>query len=405
MSSKIQGACAAPRGFKATGLSCSIKKTGEKDLGIIYSKTPCKAAGVFTKNKVKAAPVLICKERINNPINAIIVNSGNANACTGKRGMDNALKMVKIIEDTLEFPTGSVLVCSTGVIGEQLPMQTLEYGVNKICKNILKPQFENDSLFSEAIMTTDKRKKEIALKVRIGKDVIKIGASGKGSGMIAPNMATMLTFVTTDAKISQVALENALKDAIEETFNSITIDGEMSTNDTVLILANGLAENQEINIDTEEYEVFKAALFEVCMHIAWEIIKDGEGSSKQITVNVKGAASKQDAKKVAFGIANSLLFKTACFGMDPNWGRILSAAGSVENVLLSPDKIDLFIGDIQAVKNGALFEEYVEAEAAKYLKKKKNTFTINLNQGEHEKTVYTTDISFEYVRINSQYKS
>ncbi len=405
MSSKIQGACAAPMGFKATGLSCSIKKTGEKDLGIIYSSTPCKAVGVFTKNLVKAAPVLISKERIKNNIHAVIVNSGNANACTGKTGMNNAYTMTGIVEQSLDLQEGSVLVCSTGVIGEQLPMQTVKFGVNKICKNLLKPQFNDDSMFSESIMTTDKRKKEIALKVHIGNDVIKIGASAKGSGMIAPNMATMLGFITTDANISREALESALSSAVEDTFNSITVDGEMSTNDCVLILANGRAENTEINIGTEEYEVFKGALFEICMHLAWEIIKDGEGASKQITVKVKGAASPQDARKIALGVANSVLFKTACFGTDPNWGRILSAAGSVDNALLNPEKIDLYIGDILAVKNGGLYEDYVETEAAKYLKKKEISFTLDLNMGEHEKIVYTTDLSFEYVRINSQYKS
>jgi glutamate N-acetyltransferase/amino-acid N-acetyltransferase len=405
MLTEIQGNCGAPSSFHTTGISCSIKKTGEKDLGLIFSKKPCKAVGVFTRNLVKAAPVVISKERIKNHIHAVIINSGNANACTGKQGHDNAIKMTQIVEQCLDIDAGGVLICSTGVIGEQLPMQKVEFGVNKICKNILKPNQVSDDYFAESIMTTDKRKKQAAYSFRIDNNTVKIGAAAKGSGMIAPNMATMLAFITTDANISRSAMEKALRSVIEDTFNSITIDGEMSTNDTVLLLANGAADNPEITDDTPEYDIFREALFQTCKKLALEIIKDGEGASKQISVNVKNAASKQDARKVAFGIANSLLFKTACFGTDPNWGRILSAAGSVENVILTPDKIDLYIGEQLTVKNGSVSPDYLETEAARYLKKKEISFTVDLKVGEHDKTVYTTDISFEYVRINSEYKS
>lgn len=401
----IKGAVASPRGFYATGISCSIKKTGEKDLGLIYSKRECKAAGLFTVNKVKAAPVKICMERINNPIHAIIVNSGNANACTGNQGFNDALTMTRIVEENFEFQTGSALVCSTGVIGVPLPMQSVEFGVNKICKNLFKPHQANDELFTEAIMTTDKRKKEIAVKFRIGNETVKIGASAKGSGMISPKMATMLAFITTDVNISRDALRQALVEASDESFNSITVDGEMSTNDTVIILANGSVENPEIVLNSEEYKIFLKALKEVCLALAKDIVKDGEGASKFINFTVKGAKSKKDASKIAFAVSNSLLFKTACFGMDPNWGRVLSAAGSVEDVEFDADKVSLVIGDNIAVENGGISKNYNEPELAKYLKKKEISFVLDLNLGEFDKTLYTTDLSFEYVRINSAYKT
>lgn len=405
MSEIIKGACGLPRGFYATGISTSIKKTGEKDLGLIYSKRECHAAAMFTTNKVKAAPVKLSMERMDNPIHAIIVNSGNANACTGEKGMQDALTMTRIVEENFELPKGSVLVCSTGVIGVNLPMQSVEFGVNKICKNLFKPHQANDEFFSDAIMTTDKRRKEIGLRVKIGTEFIKFGASAKGAGMIAPHLATLLAFVTTDAHIAKDALRSALKAAVEDSFNCISIDGDMSTNDTIMVLANGAVENPEIQLGTPEYDIFETTLKEICLQLAKEIVKDGEGASKFINFTVKGAASQEDAKNIAFGVANSLLFKTACFGMDPNWGRILAAAGSVEKVKFDPDKVTLHIGEHLTVENGNISPSYNEPEVARYLKKKEISFILNLNLGKHEKTVYTTDISFEYVRVNSSYKT
>lgn len=405
MLKRIQGATGAPRGFSSAGLATSIKTSGEKDLGLIYSSKPCIASAVFTQNKVKAAPVLLSKKRINNDIHGIIVNSGNANACTGEQGMKDAYRMTEMVEQHFELPKGSVLVCSTGIIGVNLPMNKVEYGINKICKNIFKPHQANDTYFSEAIMTTDKKKKEIAVKLRINNELIKIGASVKGSGMICPNMATMLGFITTDANISRKALDKALKMAVEDTFNSITVDGEMSTNDAVIMLANKSIEKPFIDVDTEEFKVFADTVHEICDILAKQIVKDGEGASKFITLKIKGASSKSDAKKIAHKIANSLLFKTACFGMDPNWGRILAAAGSALDTNFKPDKVDLWIGDIKVLTNGNPDPDYNEPEAAKYLKKKDIDFILDLKIGKFESTIYTTDISFEYVRINSAYKT
>jgi glutamate N-acetyltransferase/amino-acid N-acetyltransferase len=403
---EIEGATGAPKGFYATGLASAIKSSGEKDVGLIYSPQACKAAAVFTRNKVFAAPVKVSRERIENKIHGIIVNSGNANACTGDKGVEDAIRMTQIVEDHFGLPNGSFLVCSTGIIGHRLPMHNVEYGINKICKNLFSPHQSSDSLFTEAIMTTDKRKKEIALRVKLSNNqVIKIGASAKGAGMIAPNMATMLCFITTDANIDRDALQSALTEVSEETFNCITIDGDMSTNDTVLLLANATAENDEIKSGTPEYDTFKDALLHICGHLSRLIVKDGEGSSKIIHINVKNAKTKSDAKKIGDKIANSLLFKTACFGQDPNWGRILAAAGSVTDAQIDVSKLDLYIGEQLTLKNGELYEAYVEADAASYMKKKELEFTLDLKLGDAFNKVMTCDISFEYVRINSAYKT
>lgn len=400
-----EGCVAFPKGFTATGISCSIKTSGEKDLGLIHSSKPCIAEAVFTQNKFKAAPVVVSQERIKNEINALIVNSGNANACTGKQGFTDAVRMTEIVEQHFDFPKESVLVASTGIISNNLPMSNVEFGVNKICKNLFKPHQNSDKYFAEAIMTTDKKKKTIALEMNIGGEVVRMGAAAKGAGMINPSMATMLAFVTTDAKISREALSKAMSLAVDETFNSITIDGDMSTNDSLYILANGMAGNNEIQVDTEDFSVFTKALIEVCTYMAQAIVKDGEGASKFITIDIEGAQTKEDATNIAFKISNSLLFKTACYGQDPNFGRALASAGSVLDANINPDKVDFYIGEHLVYKNGEVTIDECIDQVNSYMKKKSIYFKLDLNLGEHKKRVYTCDISFEYIRVNSAYKT
>ncbi|MBF0224321.1 MAG: bifunctional glutamate N-acetyltransferase/amino-acid acetyltransferase ArgJ [Desulfobacterales bacterium] len=388
------------KGFLGSGGICGIKKNGAQDLGILYSKVKSNAAAVFTKNKIKAAPLILNEERIKSGIcQAIIVNSGNANCCTGIEGINNAKKMAKALAEELQIPENLVLTASTGVIGEPLPIDKIQNNVPETVK-ALSEEGLND--FAMAIMTTDIFPKIVNISGEINGNEFNIVGMAKGSGMIHPNMATMLCFLCTDIKISSSNLHKTLISAVDKSFNRISVDGDTSTNDMVIIMANGLSDASAEN--PSDIENFQKALDEVSIKLAKMIVKDGEGATKLIEIHVKGALSNEDAHKIANTIATSNLVKTAFFGEDANWGRILGAAGRAD-VPIEPDKIDLFFDDIMIVKDGMRLKEYSEEMTSQILKKAEFTVTIDLNMRKGESSVYTCDFSIDYVKINADYRS
>lgn len=341
----IEGTIASPKGFYAAGLHAGLKKE-KKDLGVIYSEVPANAAAVYTTNQVKAAPIYVTKEAMTDQkLQAVVVNSGVANACTGKIGLENAKKMQALTGAHLKIDKMSVAVASTGVIGKQLPMETIEAGISQI-----DLQNQSSYAFHEAILTTDTATKEIIVTEEINGQTVTMAGVAKGSGMIHPNMATMLAFVTTDAQISEELLQEILADKTETTYNQITVDGDTSTNDMVLVLANGLAENPVIEKNTEAYGKFVAMFQLVSETLAKMIAKDGEGATKLIEVQVVGALNETEARLVAKKVVGSSLVKTAMFGEDPNWGRIICAVGYAGSHT-DPEKIDMWIGDQQLLKH------------------------------------------------------
>lgn len=390
----------APKGFKSAGIHCGIKKS-KKDLALIYSELPATAAGVFTTNKVLAAPVLVCKEFLNssNSFHAIIVNSGNANACTGKLGLENAYKMADETAQRLKIKSNQVFVSSTGVIGEQLPMDKIIKGINHIVESI---EDGNDLATAQAIMTTDTFPKLFNKTFLIDGKEVSIGGIAKGSGMIHPNMATMLAFITTDAKIDKETLQKLLKKVTDLTFNKIVVDGDTSTNDMVLMLANG-ASNVEIIEETENYKIFEKNLYELLKKLSIDIVKDGEGATKLVEINVEGALSDADADKAARQVALSPLVKTAIHGEDANWGRIIAAVG-YSGIEFNPDLFELEINEVPILKQN--YEVTLPNELANQtLKSSEVKIRINLNAGNGKATIWTCDFSEEYVKINGSYRS
>lgn len=390
----------APKGFKSAGIHCGIKKS-KKDLALIYSELPATAAGVFTTNKVLAAPVLVCKEFLNSSdsFHAIIINSGNANACTGKLGLENAYKMADEIAKRLKIKSNQVFVSSTGVIGEQLPMDKIIKGINHIVDSI---EDGNDLATAQAIMTTDTFPKLFNKTFLIDGKEVSIGGIAKGSGMIHPNMATMLAFITTDAKIEKSTLQKLLKNVTDLTFNKIVVDGDTSTNDMVLILANG-ASNVEIIDETENYKIFEKNLYELLKKLSIDIVKDGEGATKLVEINVEGALSNTDADKAARQIALSPLVKTAIHGEDANWGRIIAAVG-YSGIEFNPDLFELEINEVPILKQN--YEVTLPNELANQtLKSSEVKIRVNLNAGNGKATIWTCDFSEEYVKINGSYRS
>lgn len=390
----------APKGFKSAGIHCGIKKS-KKDLALIYSELPATAAGVFTTNKVLAAPVLVCKEFLNssNSFHAIIVNSGNANACTGKLGLENAYKMADETAQRLKIKSNQVFVSSTGVIGEQLPMDKIIKGINHIVESI---EDGNDLATAQAIMTTDTFPKLFNKTFLIDGKEVSIGGIAKGSGMIHPNMATMLAFITTDAKIDKETLQKLLKKITDLTFNKIVVDGDTSTNDMVLMLANG-ASNVEIIEETENYKIFEKNLYELLKKLSIDIVKDGEGATKLVEINVEGALSDADADKAARQVALSPLVKTAIHGEDANWGRIIAAVG-YSGIEFNPDLFELEINEVPILKQN--YEVTLPNELANQtLKSSEVKIRINLNAGNGKSTIWTCDFSEEYVKINGSYRS
>ena len=387
-------------GFKAAGVVAGIKKNGEKDLGLIYSEAPAKVAGVFTKNIVQAAPVLLDKERIKSGVcQAIIVNSGNANCCTGNRGLTDAKSMAKFAAAKLEISEDLVFVSSTGVIGQPLPISKIQAAIPELVKSLL-PEGLHDC--ARAIMTTDTFPKVFSRKGRLEDKTFTVTGIAKGSGMICPDMATMLCFICTDVDAGQTLLKDALFTATERSFNRITVDGDTSTNDMVLIMANG--RSQVILERTEQINTFQEVLDGVLRHLARQVVKDGEGATKLVEIAVKGALTRKDAHKIAATVANSNLVKTAFFGEDANWGRILGAAGRA-GVSIDPAKIDVYFDDVLIVKNGMGCGDTAEEQATKILKSQEFSISIDLKMGTGYESVFTCDFSLDYVKINADYRS
>ena len=404
----ITGGVTAAKGFMAAGVEAGIKYQNRKDMAMVYSKTPCRAAGVFTTNVVKAAPVLWDKEVVESEweAQAIVVNSGIANACTGKLGYEYCRETAVAAADALEISPQSVLICSTGVIGMQLPMEKMTEGVRMLAKAI-KPGEEAGTDAAKAIMTTDTRNKQVAVKVTIGGKEVTIGGMCKGSGMIHPNMCTMLAFVTTDVNISKKLLQEALSADVQDTFNMVSVDGDTSTNDTLLVLANGQAGNPEITEKGADYDTFVEALHYVNETLAKKIAGDGEGATALFEVKVIHADNKEDAKTLAKSVITSSLTKAALFGHDANWGRILCALG-YSGAKFDPEAIELYLessaGKILIFKDG-MAADYSEEEATRILSCSEVTALVDMKMGEAEATAWGCDLTYDYVKINADYRS
>lgn len=399
------GTVTSPKGFLGVGEHVGIKKE-KKDLALIYSTVAAKAVGTFTQNVVKAAPVLWDKMIVENYDHArvIAINSGVANACTGQEGIENNEEFAKIVADNFSINKEEVLICSTGVIGKQLPMEVIKNGVEQV-KPLLKEDGGMD--VATAILTTDTKAKHLAVEIELGGKTVTIGACCKGSGMIHPNMATMLGFITTDCNISKTLLNKALKEIIPDTFNMISVDRDTSTNDTVLLLANGLANNPEINEENADYQVFKEALYYVNEFLAKAIAGDGEGATKLLEVQVHGANSINQAKVIAKSVCTSPLVKTAIYGNDANWGRLLCAMG-YSGEQFDPYNVDLKIasefGTLQLVAKG-MATDYSEELATKILSSSEVKAIIDIHNGNYQATAWGCDLTYDYVKINADYRS
>jgi glutamate N-acetyltransferase/amino-acid N-acetyltransferase len=399
---EISGGVTAPKGFRAAGLYCGIRKM-KKDIALITSEVPADLAAVFTLNKVLAAPVIVDKlliERGNKKCSAVVVNSGNANACTGERGMMDAWAMVQTAAAVLGLPEEEVMISSTGVIGQYLPMENVLLGIRQL-PALLSTDGSNDA--AEAIMTTDIYAKEVAVEFEIAGVAVRIGGIAKGSGMIAPNMATMLAFLTTDAAIAQPLLQKTFSKFIDRSFNRISVDGDMSTNDMALLLANGKSGAPEIREGTSAFATFRTALEHVLVKLAKMIARDGEGATKLVEVVVRGAQTEKEALIAARSVANSNLVKTAIHGGDANWGRVLAAVG-YSGIDFDPMNVELFFNELPILeKNYGIVID--EVKAKEIFAQENITITIDLNQGEEIASFWTCDLSKEYVHINASYRS
>lgn len=404
----IDGGVTSPKGFQAASMAAGIKKPGMKDMALIYSQAPCVAAGTFTTNVVKAAPVKWDQEIVYHQpqVQAVVCNSGVANACTGAEGYGYCIETAKAAAKELGIEENAVLVASTGVIGKQLPMDKLAAGVKAMAPQLADTR-EAGSLAAEAILTTDTVKKEVAVTVELGGTTVTIGGMCKGSGMIHPNMCTMLGFVMTDAAISKELLQEALSADVKDTFNMISVDGDTSTNDTVLLLANGMAGNKEITEKNEDYQAFTEALNYVNTCLAKSIAGDGEGCTSLFEVKVTGAQSKEQAVTLAKSVVTSSLTKAAIYGHDANWGRILCAMG-YSGAQFDPEKVDLFFesaaGKLQIIRDGVAVD-YSEEEATKILSEKEVTAIADVKMGGASATAWGCDLTHQYVSINADYRS
>ncbi|OIK14690.1 bifunctional ornithine acetyltransferase/N-acetylglutamate synthase [Bacillus sp. MUM 116] len=389
-----------PKGFKAGGMHCGIKKEN-LDLGYIISETPATAAAVYTTNVFQAAPLVVTQESIAKEYKtkAVLVNSGNANSCTGEQGIKDTTAMQKAFASQLGIPEHLVAVTSTGVIGELLPMKKIHSGI----KQILNEENAAEENFMQAILTTDTSVKQIAVQIQIDGKTVSIGGAAKGSGMIHPNMATMLGFITTDANIAYEDLHFALKDVTNQSFNMITVDGDTSTNDMVLVLANGLAENNQLTKKHPDWDLFVKGLKMVSKELAKKIARDGEGATKLIEVVVDGAKTQEEASIVGKSIISSSLVKTAIFGTDANWGRIVTAIG-YSGVPVEPNAVKVAIGPYQVFENG-LPCPFDEAEVKNYLEQETIQIYVELNQGDQSVTAWGCDLTYDYVKINGSYRT
>ena len=404
----IEGGVTAAQGFLAAGLSAGIKKGNTKDMAMLYSKVPCEAAGTFTTNIVKAAPVKWDQKIVyeSEKAQAVICNSGIANACTGEEGFGYCKETAKAASLALNIPEDSVLVASTGVIGQQIPIEKIKKGIENMTP-LLSESISAGTLAAEAIMTTDTVKKEIAVQVEIDGKNVTVGGMCKGSGMIHPNMGTMLSFITSDAAIDQKLLQQFLSEIVEDTFNMISVDGDTSTNDTCLVLCNGLAENPVITEEDEDGKEFKAALAYVMEYLAKQIAGDGEGCTRLFEVTCNGAATKEDAKIISKSVVCSTLTKAAVFGKDANWGRILCAMG-YSGVTFDPEKVDIVLeseeGSLAIVKDG-IATDYSEEKATQILSANPVKAILDIHAGEEKATAWGCDLTYEYVTINADYRS
>lgn len=397
----IEGGVTAPKGYTAAGVACGIKKNNKKDLAIVCSDDNAIASGVFTTNVVKGHSLQVSMENIKNGIaRAIVINSGNANACVGEAGYKDARDMTALTAELLQCEPEDILVNSTGVIGQKLNMPSVRSGIRSAVNALSKDGYADAE---EAIMTTDLLKKEIAVEIEIQGETVRIGGMAKGSGMIHPNMATMIGIITTDANISRSLLDKALKTCVKSTFNRVSVDGDTSVCDSVFILANGFADNDAIVRDDYEYSKFVDALLFVCTYLARLMAKDGEGATKLVEIIVDGAADEADAYKAVCAVAKSPLVKTAIFGEDANWGRIITAAG-YSGAAFDPNLIDIQIGNLLVCRNGTAVN-FDETAAKEILKQKEITIKINLKKGKVSDRMWTCDFSYDYVKINGSYRS
>lgn len=388
-----------PKGFKAAGVKAGIKKSGNLDLALIYTEKEAAVAGVFTKNAVAAAPVIVSREVVKGgKAHAIVANAGCANACTGETGLANARKMAALAAAEVGCAPDEVLVGSTGIIGVNLPMDKLEAGIKAAAAELSEDGSKNAG---NAIITTDTYSKACSCEVEIGGQAVRFGAIAKGSGMIQPNMATMLCYITTDANISSQLMQKALSKIVEVSFNMISVDGDMSTNDTVLVLANGASGAAEITDGSPEYEKFYATLKEICQELSKRIAADGEGATKFLTINVSGTKTFEDAKTVAMSIAKSPLVKTAFFGEDPNWGRVICAVGYA-GIPMVPEKTVIKFGGVPVYANG-LGAEFNEDDIHKVMAEHDIVIDVEMGMGDAKATVWSCDFSYEYVKINGEY--
>jgi len=387
-------------GFKFSGVASGLKKNGKKDLGLIYSETPAKVAGVFTRNQIKAAPVLLDMQRITSgTCQAVIANSGNANCCTGAKGMQDAISMARWTAAKLDIPEEQVLVASTGVIGEPLDVEKVQTALPELINTL---DAAGVSLLAEAIMTTDTVPKVVTRKGQLGGTTFTVTAVAKGSGMIRPDMATMLCFIMTDIAAEPAPLKEMLLAATERSLNRITVDGDTSTNDTTLLMANGQS-GAVINSDADRKE-FQGILDAILITLGKQLVKDGEGATKLVEIAVNGANSDADAYQIADTVAHSNLLKTALFGEDANWGRILAAVGRA-GVPIQPDAIDVYFADVLMVKDGMGCGKEAEVHATQVLQQPEFTITIDLRAGKGTSSVLTCDFSIDYVKINADYRS
>ncbi|MGA1794263.1 MAG: bifunctional glutamate N-acetyltransferase/amino-acid acetyltransferase ArgJ [bacterium] len=393
-----QGNLALVKGIQASGIHCGIKTSTKKDLALVFSESPAHAAGVFSSNRIIAAPLVVTREHLSaGQAQAIIANSGIANAATGQRGIDDARRMAHLTASSLNIPEDSVVVASTGMIGRFLPMKRIESGIREA---VCALSTDGGADAAEAIMTTDTCPKHLAVRINLEGRAVTLAGMAKGAGMIQPDMATMLAFLATDAAVERDFLRDALRDTVARTFNCITIDGDTSTNDMVVILANGLSGNTPISARSNLAQPFMDALELVCSRLSLMIVEDGEGATKLVSIEVRGAKTHGDARAIAFRIANSPLVKTSLYGRRCNWGRIMAAAGS-SGVAVDPDRIDIFYGNVQVVRNGLGLGREKEAEAL--LGSRQVALAIDLHLGDGGETVWTSDLSPEYIHINADY--
>ncbi len=402
MAKRLKSGITALKGFLAAGIHVGIKQTELLDLALITSEAEGPIAGVFTKNTIPAAPVILGKHHLKKGIGqSIIINSGNANAFTGTDGLAHAREMAHLVAKQLTIPQHRVFVGSTGVIGVPLPMPALRAGIPILASQLKKTGYRDAA---QAIMTTDTRPKSIAVQEQIAGKLVTIGGIAKGSGMIHPDMATMLAYLTTDAVIDKKTLQEMLRTVVDQTFNCISIDGETSTNDTVLCLANGMAGNRTICQKNSAYAKFQRLLHEACYYLAMEICRDGEGATKTIEIKITEAASHKAARQFADTLATSPLVKTAFFGADPNWGRIIAALGR-SGYPLRPERIMIAFNNLTIVKNGSGLGARIEQQVKKIMQRPTFAVTISLGMGAGAATKWTTDLTYDYIKINASYRS